>query len=122
MPYGLRDEGASFGPTGAQAFDDAHNGDPCSAGSFCGARRTPWPGAVVVDPGSDRALIFYSREYTEPTSSYAFRSEGGSVATWAAPDHPATRPEVRTDGPDKTLLWPGTFLDGTIHLIEVTLR
>lgn len=88
-----------------QAFNGAHNGSPCPARSACGARRTPWPGALVADPLRGGALVFYSREAAEPTGEFSFRSEGSSVATWAAPDGPAVRPAVRPDQPEPTLLF-----------------
>jgi hypothetical protein len=81
-----------------QAFDDAHNGDPCSAGSHCGARHTAWPAAVVADPARG-ALVFYSKEETEPTGSYSFKGVGSSIAVWPSPDAPAQRVAV-ANGPD----------------------
>jgi hypothetical protein len=88
-----------------QAFDDAHNGTPCPAANDCGARRTPSPGAVVVDEPSGRALVFYSKEATEPSGSYSFQAQGSSVATWASPAQPAVRPAVRPELTDPTLLF-----------------
>jgi hypothetical protein len=89
-----------------QAFNDAHNGDPCAAGDHCGARHTAWPASFVVDPSTGSALIFYSKEETEPTGPYSFRGAGTSIATWAAPDGPAVRPVVRPDLADPTVLFP----------------
>jgi hypothetical protein len=89
-----------------QSFDDAHNGDPCPAGSDCGARHTAWPGAFVVDPRSGSALVFYTKEETEPSGPFAFHGAGASIATWASPAQPAQRPSVRPDLPDLTVLFP----------------
>ncbi len=89
-----------------QAFDDAHNGSPCPAQSDCGARDTPWPAALVADPQTGGALVFYSKELTQPTGAYSFSSEGGSIATWDDPEGPAVRPAVRPDLPDPTVMFP----------------
>jgi hypothetical protein len=41
-----------------QAFNVAHSGNPCPAGSSCGVRHTPWPaGAFVVDPETGAAWV-----------------------------------------------------------------
>jgi hypothetical protein len=88
-----------------QAFDDAHNGSPCPAGSDCGARHTPWLQDFVVDPATGTALVFYTKEYTEPTGSFAFTGEGTSIATWASPSAPAVRPAVQPGASDPTLLF-----------------
>src|SRR5262249_8120705 len=89
-----------------QTFDDAHNGNPCLAGSDCGARHTVWPGAVAVDPAGGGAFIFDSKEETRPTSSFDFHATGTSIATWSSPDAPAVRPIVRPELPDGTVLFP----------------
>ena len=90
-----------------QAFDDAHNGDPCPAGGDCGARHTAWPGSAVVDPSTGGALVFYSEEDTEPSGAFSFHSTGSSIATWASPDDAAVRPTLRSPdaGGDPTLLF-----------------
>jgi hypothetical protein len=89
--------------TAEQAFDDAHNGDPCPAGSDCGARQTAWPASAAVDPGSGSAWVFYQKENTD---SNGFSSNGFSLATWATPDAPATRPALRPELPDPTVMFP----------------
>lgn len=86
-----------------QAFDDAHDGDPCPAGSDCGARHTPWPAAFVVDPSSGQGLVFYQDEQTGPTLP-SFVSVGTSIATWSSPDTPAVRPVV-SGLADETMLF-----------------
>ena len=89
-----------------QAFNDAHNGDPCPTGTGCGERHTAWPGVVVVDPRLSGALVFYEKEETSPTGAFSFRSVGTSIAIWPSPDAPALRPELRPDLPDPTVLFP----------------
>ena len=83
---------------GEQAFDDAHNGSPCPAGSDCGARHTAWPGAMVVDPLRG-ALVFYVRERTQLAGS--FFDYGSSIAVWPSPTAPTVRSAV-ANGPDPT--------------------
>lgn len=86
-----------------QAFDDAHNGSPCPAGSDCGARHTAWPATPLPDP--DRgAIVFYSREETEPTGSFSFRGTGSSIAIWPSAGAAAERAAV-TNGFDSTTLF-----------------
>lgn len=89
--------------TDEQAFNDAHNGNPCQAGSDCGARHTPWPGSMVVDPRSGDRLIFYELEYTELGSS--FHAVGSSIAVWSDVTAPARRPVVRPGTTHPTLLF-----------------
>jgi len=58
-----------------QAFDDAHNGNPCPAGTDCGARQTAWPEAVV--PDAERgALAFYFKENTTQAGPFSFTGAG----------------------------------------------
>jgi hypothetical protein len=75
-----------------RSFNDAHNGSPCPAGSNCGARHTPWPAALALDPVSGHAFVFYTNEETEPTSAFAFHSTGTSIAIWSDPARPTDRP------------------------------
>jgi hypothetical protein len=83
-----------------QAFDDAHNGTPCPAGTDCGARHTAWAGPVVVDPNRG-ALVFYSKEHTEPSGAFAFTGAGASIAVWPSADASAVRTVV-ANAPDAT--------------------
>jgi hypothetical protein len=102
-----------------QAFDDAHNGNPCPAGNGCGERHTPWPqGGFVVDPGSGSAWVFYNPMETEPTGAFAFTSLGTSLAIWPAPSAPAMRPAVTAGagpnllfGPDGPMWGAGALID-----------
>jgi hypothetical protein len=89
-----------------QAFNDSHNGNPCPAGGGCGERHTTFPGAFVVDPNSGSALVFYTKENTQPTNAYAFQAQGTSIATWASPQEPAVRPALRPELADPTILFP----------------
>jgi hypothetical protein len=68
-----------------------------------GARHTAWPGALVVDASESAALIFYSKEDTEPTGAYSFMGVGTSIATWPSPGAPAARPPVRPELSDPTV-------------------
>jgi hypothetical protein len=86
-----------------QAFDDAHNGNPCTAGSDCGARETAWVGSATVDPTTGTAWVFYQKENTDSNS---YSSNGFSIATWASPGAPATRPALRPELPDPTVMFP----------------
>jgi hypothetical protein len=110
-----------------QAFDDAHNGNPCPAGTGCGERHTPWPaGAFVTDPQSGQAWVFYSLEYTEPTGAFSFTGEGTGIALWPSPAAPASRQVVNVISAEPTLLFganePGwgsgglLFSDGLLYV------
>jgi hypothetical protein len=91
-----------------QAFDDAHNGDSCPAGSSCGARHTAWPASAVALP-TGGALVLYQEE---DTSGNSFSSHGFSIARWATPDAPAERPALAPGTADPTVLFP----DGELQL------
>jgi hypothetical protein len=62
------------------AFNQAHNGNPCQT-QPCGARWALWPSSIVVDPASNRALIFYMVVYALP-GLFNFQGAGNSVAIW----------------------------------------
>jgi len=85
-----------------QAFNLAHSGNPCSQ-QPCGARWALWPGPIVVDPATNRALIFYSLVSALP-GAFNFQSLGNSVATWQdftrQPQRPAISPIVVAGHPD----------------------
>jgi Domain of unknown function (DUF4185) len=84
------------------AFNAAHNVNNCQA-SPCGARWALWPGAIVVDPASDNALVFYSLVFAQP-GNFNFQSVGTSVATWqnfaSLPQRPTINPPVVAAHPD----------------------
>ena len=64
-----------------------------------------WPGPVVVDPDSGKALVFYSKIFSRP-GAWNFAAIGYSVATWESPDSPVVRPEVAPGASEPTLLFP----------------
>lgn len=104
-------------------YNLAHEGhEGCRAKSDCGSRRTPWPGAIVADPVSERAVIYYLNMQTGPGGQWDFRTVSGSVATWTDPDAPARRvepPLFRDEEPD----WgaAAVIADGNIHVYACEL-
>jgi hypothetical protein len=86
-----------------QAFNDAHDGDPCMV-EPCGARWAVWPGAPVYDAARDRGIIFYGLIYAEP-GSFNFHGVGTGVALWGAPDAEPERPVVSPGAEHPTLLF-----------------
>lgn len=85
-----------------QAFNAAHNGDPC-AEQPCGARWALWPSSIVTDTSTNDALIFYMEVYAQP-GSFNFQSSGNSVAQWQnfqqQPQRPVFNPPIVADHPD----------------------
>ncbi len=65
-----------------------------------------WPGPVVWDSVSGRALVFYLKVFSRPTGPWDFYGVGTSLAVWPSPDARPVRPEVRPDAGDPTLLFP----------------
>ena len=78
------------------AFNAAHRGESC-AEEPCGARWGIWPGALVVDPATDRALVFFHKIYAE-IGQWSFHTVGSGVAIWddfeAGPVRAVARPEA----------------------------
>ncbi|WP_437897268.1 DUF4185 domain-containing protein [Sorangium sp. So ce124] len=72
----------------------------------CGARYALWPGPIVVDEATGRALVFYSK-VTGRLGAGAFEVDmlGSSIAVWESLDAPPARPEVRPGAADPTLLF-----------------
>jgi Domain of unknown function (DUF4185) len=103
-----------------QAFDDAHNGSPCPAGSDCGARHTAWPATPLADP-SRGAIVFYSKEDTEPTGSFAFHGTGTSIAVWPSPDAAAVRAGIANGADSITLFGADEPGWGAAALIDAGL-
>jgi hypothetical protein len=62
------------------AFNQAHNGNPCQV-QPCGARWALWPAAIVTDPSSNHALVFYGVISALP-GSFNFQGIGSSIAVW----------------------------------------
>jgi hypothetical protein len=85
-----------------QAFNQAHNVNNCQA-SPCGARWALWPGAIVVNPADNTALIFYTVVSAQP-GAFNFQGIGASVATWqglqSTPQRPNLNPPIVADHPD----------------------
>ena len=85
-----------------QAFNQAHNGNNCQA-QPCGARWALWPGAIVVNPADNSALIFYDVVSAKP-GAFNFQGVGASVALWQnfqqQPQRPNLNPPIVPDHPD----------------------
>lgn len=85
-----------------QAFNQAHNGNNCQA-QPCGARWALWPGAIVVNPADNSALIFYMVVSAQP-GAFNFQGIGTSVAVWQnmqqQPQRPTLNPPIVPDHPD----------------------
>jgi len=84
------------------AFNQAHNGNPCQV-QPCGARWALWPAAIVTDPGSNQAFVFYGVISALP-GSFNFQGMGSSVAVWQdfsqQPQRPTFNPPIVADHPD----------------------
>ena len=87
------------------AYNAAHRGTDCPAGSDCGARWALWPAAIVPDPARGRALLFYSK-IAAKTGAYNFKGVGTSIASWAAPEAAPVRSALRPGTAEPTLLFP----------------
>ena len=85
-----------------QAFNQAHNLNNCQA-QPCGARWALWPGAIVVNPADNTALIFYTVVSAQP-GAFNFQGIGASVATWQSlqslPQRPTLNPPIVANHPD----------------------
>jgi hypothetical protein len=85
-----------------QAFNQAHNVNNCQA-QPCGARWALWPGAIVVNPADNTALIFYTVVSAQP-GAFNFQGIGTSVATWQSlqslPQRPTLNPPIVANHPD----------------------
>ncbi|MGK3997721.1 DUF4185 domain-containing protein [Sorangium sp. So ce1024] len=89
-----------------RAFNLAHFG-PQAEGTCtedCGARYALWPGPVVVDVSTGRALVFYTKLMARP-GAFNFEVLGSSIAVWERLDAPPARPELRPGAADPTLLF-----------------
>lgn len=84
------------------AFNQAHNGNPCQT-QPCGARWALWPAAIVADPSSGNAYVFYGVVYALP-GAFNFQGLGSSVAVWQdfsqQPVRPTINPPIVADHPD----------------------
>jgi len=102
-----------------QAFDQAHNGNPCQE-QPCGARWALWPASIVVDPASNQAYVFYMVIFAQP-GAFNFQGFGSSVATWqnfqGQPQRPAFNPPLVAGHPD-LMFGQGDPSFGTASLID----
>lgn len=85
-----------------QAYDQAHSGNSCQQ-QPCGARWALWPAAIVVDPASNQAIVFYMVVNARP-GAFNFQGYGSSVAIWQnfqqLPRRPAFNPPLDPNHPD----------------------
>jgi Domain of unknown function (DUF4185) len=83
-------------------FNQEHNGNPCQV-QPCGARWALWPAAIVTDPSSNQALVFYGVVSALP-GSFNFQGIGSSVAVWQdfsqQPQRPTFNPPIVSNHPD----------------------
>ncbi|WP_437967859.1 DUF4185 domain-containing protein [Sorangium sp. So ce260] len=88
------------------AFNLAHFGPQAeeTCEEDCGARYALWPGPIVADEATGRALVFYSKLMARP-GAFNFDALGSSIAVWGALDAPLARPEVRPGATEPTLLF-----------------
>lgn len=94
-------------------FNRLHEGhEDCMAGMDCGARRTPWPGAIVASEAGESAVIFYLNMETGADGEWDFRSVSGSVALWRDPSSPAERIEPPLFGAEEPDWGSAAVLDG----------
>ncbi len=84
------------------AFNQSHDGNPCQA-QPCGARWALWPAAIVADPSSGNAYVFYGVVYALP-GAFNFQGVGSSVAVWQdfsqQPQRPTFNPPIVAGHPD----------------------
>lgn len=85
-----------------QAYNQAHAGNSCPQ-QPCGARWALWPAAVVADPASNQALVFYMVVNARP-GSFNFQGYGSSVAIWqdfqGLPQRPTFNAPLDPNHPD----------------------
>ena len=83
------------------SFNLAHYGDNCQVRP-CGQRWAIWPAAIVTDPASTHALVFYSVQSVDPNGN--FHGVGSSVALWEdfnqLPQRPTFNPPFVTEHSD----------------------
>ncbi|WP_044987303.1 DUF4185 domain-containing protein [Sorangium cellulosum] len=87
-------------------FNAAHFG-PQAEGTCkedCGARYALWPGPIVVDEATGRALVFYSKLMGR-AGGFNVDALGSSIAVWEGLDAPIVRPAVRPGAAEPTLIF-----------------
>lgn len=95
------------------AYNEAHRGDACSAGSDCGARFALWPGPLVTMGTS--TVLFYAKIDARP-GDFNFKGIGSGVATWDG-QSPPVRAVVDASAADPHVL----FADDPFHEVAGAL-
>lgn len=87
------------------AYNAAHRdlGDGACA-EPCGARWALWPGPLIADPERGRVLVFYGKFHAAP-GDFNFYSVGNSLAVWTGLADAPTRPSLRPNTDEPTLLF-----------------
>lgn len=95
-----------FPYTADEAVYNAAHRDPGdgSCADPCGARWALWPGPLIADPERGRVLVFYGKFHAAP-GEFNFYSVGNSLAVWTAFSDAPTRPMLRPDAAEPTLLF-----------------
>ena len=70
------------------------------------SRYALWPGAILVGPKGDKAMVFYSKLMVGSKGPFDFKLLGMSLAVWESPDTSPIRPEVRSKLEYPTILFP----------------
>ena len=70
------------------------------------SRYALWPGAVLVGPRGDKAMVVYSKLLAGSKGPFDFKLLGTSLATWESPDASPIRPAARPNSEDPTILFP----------------
>ena len=96
-----------------KAYNDAHRGEACAAGSDCGARFALWPGPVVAR--NSEALVFYGKIDARP-GNFNFSGLGTGLATWDGVN-PPVRLVVDANATEPSML----FSDVTFHSLAGAL-
>lgn len=81
-----------------------------------GDRWAVWPGALVVDPGQDHILVFYSKVLASP-GAFNFETVGKGIAVWTGLDEMPTRPEFDVVDEYPTLLFRDEHRVGDAALV-----
>jgi hypothetical protein len=84
------------------AYNAAHNREELGEAR---SRWGLWPGPLVVEPKTGKAIVFYSKVMCG-NGPWAFESVGQSIALWDDLDHQPVRLEVRLGADEPTLLFP----------------
>lgn len=96
------------------AFNQAHAGDPCTAGADCGARKALWPGPIVVRNGEGR--LFYAKVDASAGSSTGVVGTG--IASWDG-QNPPSRLTIDAAASEPTVLFPNATFGGVAGAVLV---